>query len=90
MSWGTTKYSVLSNSIVDAAPFFGHAPAIEPSADRFEDFGQRGEVAVLSRQAPSQPPHPLGASLGAVGQQKLQVRLSSPAMKVPTGIPVPS
>jgi len=37
--------------------FVGRPPAIEASADGFEHFGQRGEVAIVSSKAPSQLPH---------------------------------
>ena len=60
----------------------GLAPAIEASADGLEYFGQGGEVAVVSSQAPSQLPDPLDRSqLRAVGWQKQQTQLPSMAAK---------
>ena len=62
--------------------FVGPAPAIEASADGFQHFWQRGEVAIVSGQAPSQLPHPLDWSqLRAVGRQEQQAQLSSMAMQ---------
>lgn len=62
--------------------FVGPAPTIEASADGYQHFDQRGEVAVVSSQAPSQLPHPLDRSqLRAVGRQEQQAQLSSVAMQ---------
>jgi hypothetical protein len=60
----------------------GLAPAIEASADGFQHFGQRGEVAVVSSKTASQLPHPFDRSeLRAVGRQEQQAQLSSMPMK---------
>src|ERR1035438_5608182 len=65
----------------------GSAPAIEASADGFQHFGQRGEVAVVSSKAPSQLPHPLYRSqLRAVGRQEQQTQLSSTTIKRRPGV----
>ena len=54
------------------------APAIEAGTDRLQYFAQRGEVAVVSGQAPGKLPYPLDLSqLGAVGRQEQQTQLSS-------------
>ena len=60
----------------------GFAPAVEAGADGFQHVGQRGEVAVVSSNAPSQLPNSLDRSqLRAVGRQEQQAQLSSMAMK---------
>ncbi len=54
----------------------GLAPSIEASADGFEHFGQRGEVAVVSSETPSQLPDALyWSQLRAVGREKQQSQI---------------
>ncbi len=56
----------------------GLAPGIEAGAGGFEHFSQRGEVAVVSSQPPSQLPHPFDRNqLQAVWRQEQEAQLSS-------------
>ena len=53
-------------------------PTIEASTDSVQYFAQRGEVAVVGGQPPSQLPYPFDRSqLRAVGRQEQQAQLSS-------------
>src|SRR5208283_1988394 len=58
----------------------GSAPAVEAGADGCQDVWQRGKVAIVSGETPSQLPHSLDWSqLRTVGRQEQQAQLSSVA-----------